>query len=1185
VVYTVTAQPSRWWFGGENRQDDILNVGVINTDKNGDFQAKVPLVLKKVKGRLTYFYNIRVNAKVTDLAGESHDGNLYLPLSNKPTAFTSDLPQGNILKDSLSTFTFIYKNAGGKDIPGSVSYRIDDKDYTAKANEEVNVKEQMAMLNSGKHHLFAVCGNDTLERDFVLFSWKDKKCVTETHDWFYQSATQFPRGGQPITVQMGSSDNVQHIVYTLVSGKTVLESGTLDLHNELLTREFTYKPEYENGLVLTCAWVKDGQVYVHRAEMQRPVPDNRLIMKWTTFRDRLIPGQQEEWTLNITRPGNKIAKAQLMATLYDKSLDQIRKHDWKFNSNYFLSLPSLNWTSGSYMQLQFYGNADLKDFKVCDLTLSGFDHSLSFWSDGLYHDFNYSGEKRLTSRTVSAIRYDVAVNAPSQAKAKAKGLGSDMFVRGIPTEVRESEMNNSGSQMRENFNETAFFYPNLETDAQGNVKIKFTLPESITTWRFLGLAHDKELNYGIITGEAVAKKTVMVQPNMPRFLRMGDHATISAKIFNTSSNIVSGVATMELLNAETQKTVFSQKQKYEVSPNGSENVKFSYQPSEADEMLICKITAQGKDYSDGEQHYLPILPDKELVTNTVPFTQNGPGTKTIDLGKLFPVKEAGNRLTVEYTNNPAWLMVQALPYIGDVNDQNALSLAAAYYANSIGANILHQSPAIKQTFDLWKQESGKETSLMSSLEKDQDLKSMVLEETPWRLDADNESKQKQQLIEFFDQNSLSSRLSSTLSKLQKLQRLDGSFSWWPGMDGSPYMTVMVTDMMVRLNKMIGKQEGTSSMLTNSFSFLDKKIARMVVEMKKMEKEGSKIVSPSEFACNYLYCNALAGRQTTSDINYLLGLLMRQPTEYTIYGKANSAVILSLYGKTQKAQEYLQSVNEYSVYKEEMGRYFDTPKALYSWFDYKIPSQVAAIEAMKQLKPADKQTIEEMQRWLLQEKRTQGWNTPINSVDAVYAFLNGETDKLTPENNTPAVLKVDGKTLQTSKQTASLGYVKGSVEGDKMNVFTAQKTTGNTSWGAVYAQFMQKTAEVSNASSGLTLKREILNEGKTLKVGDKVKVRITITADRDYDFVQVQDKRAACMEPVGQLSGYHWGYYCAPKDNTTNYYFDRFSKGKHVVETEYYIDREGNYQSGTCTVQCAYSPEYMAREAGKNLVVE
>ncbi len=1200
VAYKISRTRAFWWhYGRENGADfGKMERNTTVADDKGEFKIRVPMILPERHDGMPIFCNISVEATVTDFSGESHDGVARLPLSSKATAFSCNLPPRE-LKDSLRTLTFSYLNNAGKEIPGTVAYTIDNRTYTAKANEKLDIRAQIAPLPSGRHHLQAVCGNDTIERDFTVFSLQDKKAVVETHDWFYQTAGEFPRDGSPVHIQLGSSDEVQHVVYTLMSGNKLLENGTIDLHGELHNRSFAYKPEYGNGLTLNYAWVKEGVVYRHHVQIRKPLPDMRLVMKWTTFRDKLLPGQQEEWTLNITRPGDKPVKAQLYATLFDKSLDQIRKHNWSFTPAIYFFYPQTAWRRGYNNPVSASSALPAKWLEAAELS---FSHLYQF-------PYPYGG-------VLSVMRNDVPVGymtagsvmAPMAKEAGAEAVRADVRVRGLGASAAEASMNENpvagydtqgkgregtegkapgqgAGQLRENLNETAFFYPNLETDAQGNVKIKFTLPESITTWRFIGFAHDSRMNYGFLEGEAVAKKTVMVQPNLPRFLRVGDKATISSRIFNTTSEAVSGTATVQLLDAETQKVVYEETAKYRIPANGTTSVRFGYKPESADKMLVCKIMASGKGYSDGEQHYLPILPDMELVTNTVPFTQNGAGTKAIDLGKLFPVKRDDNRLIVEYADNPAWLMVQALPYVGDVNDRNAISLTAAYYANSIASNLLHQSPVIKRTLDLWRQEKGGETALMSSLEKNQDLKSMLLEETPWVMDAEKEGEQKRQLINFFDENTISMRLNKILDDLKKLQRLDGSFSWWPGMQGSPYMTMAVTKMLTRLDRMIGRQEQTGQMQARAFGFLDKRMREEVAELKKLEKKGVKILVPSELACDYLYCNALAGRKKTADTDYLLSLLVKKPAEYTIYGKANSAIILSLYGEGSKAREYLQSVREYTVYKEEMGRYFDTPKAQYSWFDYRIPSQVAAIEAMKQLQPTEKQTIEEMQRWLLQEKRTQSWDTPLNSVDAVYAFLDGQTDKLTPANDAPAVLEVDGRELSADHRSAAIGYVKGRYQGADLRQFTARKTTDHTSWGAVYAQFMQKAAEVQDASAGLTVRREVLSEGRQLKVGDKVKVRITITADRDYDFVQVQDKRAACMEPVGQLSGYHWGYYCAPKDNATNYYFDRLAKGKHVVETEYYIDREGNYQTGTCTVQCAYSPEFMAREAAKNLNVK
>ncbi len=762
-------------------------------------------------------------------------------------------------------------------------------------------------------------------------------------------------------------------------------------------------------------------------------------------------------------------------------------------------------------------------------------------------------------------------------------------------------------QMRENLNETAFFYPRLNTDANGNVSIKFTLPESLTTWRFMGLAHDKDINYGMLTDEVVAKKTVMVQPNMPRFVRMGDEAMLSTRIFNSSDKAVKGKATIEILDAETEKVLYTDSKDYALEANATTTATFSLASLLSEEganklsiadqsMLIVRIVASGDDYSDGEQQYLAVLPNREYVVNTYPFTQNKAGEKSIDLTKLFPANTTDQRLTVEYTNNPNWLMIQALPYVADANELNAISLASAYYANSLANKILKTSPKIRQTIESWRNEQGNETSMMSTLEKNQDLKEFALKETPWVMEAKNESEQKQMLVRFFDDNQIKYNLSSTIERLGRLQNPNGSFSWWEKMPGSFYMTVEVVKTLTRLNVLMGeKDEETEDILNSAFAFLDREVAERVAEMKRLQRKGYKNIFPSDALCDYLYSNALAKRKTTADITYLIDLLAKKPVDLTIYGKANTAVILQQYKQVQKAKEYLQSIKEYTVYKEEMGRYFDTRKAYYSWFDYKIPTQVAAIEAFKTIAPTDKQTIEDLQRWLLQSKRTQAWETPVNSVNAIWAFMNN--GQWTMDNGEASVLKLDGKVMELPKATAGLGYVKvtqpvavnsrNESEGKQVaNTLTVEKTSSGTSWGAVYAQFFQPVTEIKANNAGLTVKRELFvrnsnnnpKDAVQAKVGDKIVVRITIVADRDYDFIQVSDKRPACLEPVSQISGYQYGgYYIAPEDYCTNYYFDMMAKGTHVVETEYFVDREGVYQSGTCTAQCAYAPEYTGRE--------
>lgn len=800
-----------------------------------------------------------------------------------------------------------------------------------------------------------------------------------------------------------------------------------------------------------------------------------------------------------------------------------------------------------------------------------------------------------------------SVNAQESSKKLYDLVGSEDELK----TSTESDSSTKGTdvQLRYNLTETAFFYPALATDKDGLVNISFTLPESVTTWKFIGLAHDKAMNYDIVNAEAVASKTVMVQPNMPRFLREGDKGQLSTRIFNTSDKAVSGTARLQIVEPESGKVLKEQSVPFSTVANGSTTASFDVDAAELlklagdKTLLAARITAEGNGFSDGEQNWLPILPDREYVTTTLPFYQHQSGTKTVDIDKLFPTDSKNRKLTVEYTANLSWLVLQAMPTMANPLSKDAASLVAAIYANVIGQKILTSSPTIAKTIAQWKQEKGAETSLTSSLAKDSELKTMLLNETPWVTDAENETDRKQQLVGYLDTNTLAYRRTQYIRQLSALQKAVGSFSWWPGMEGSKYMTAYVVETLVRLNKIAGEQADLKYILSDAFKYLDGCMSTEVEALKKRALKGEKNLMPSEAACHWLYASALAGRKRTSDMEYLVNLLDKSATQLTIYGKAGSAVILAQYGKMSHAKQYLESIRQYSVYTDEAGRYFDTPKALYSWCDYRIPSQTFAIEALHLLEPQDTVTIRQMQKWLLHEKRTTSWSTSIDAVNAVYAFmLDGGSERLENTtstevqngslNNASVSMSLDGKALTLPTATAGLGYVKTSMSGDtadNAHSLTIDKKNNGTSWGAVYAQFTQNASKVQNAASGLSIKREIMGtdskqKSSAWKVGDKVKVRITITADRDYDFVQVEDKRAACLEPVSQVSGYQWGYYLETKDNVTNYFFDHLSKGRHVVETEYYVDRTGDYTSGIATVQCAYSPEFNGREGGKTITV-
>lgn len=1176
VEYQVTRRNQLWWWGAGSA-GQLVKTDSCVTREDGTFDVEIPLEAS-LSGkdeadmsdfmRIARFFNFEVSAIVTDISGESHEGVMSLPLGTKPTILTVNLPK-RIEADSLKTVTFAYRNASGMEISSNLKYRIDKGEWK---DAEANAPISMAVLPSGVHEMEAICGQDTLQQKFTLFSIKDTHPMEPITEWYYQTAKTFPRDGKPVYVQVGSSENGAHIVYSIIAGNKLLEKGAWELGDSIVTLPFTYREEYASGVVINYSFVKNGECYTRKISIARPLPEKKLNITWKTFRNRLTPGQKEKWTLQITTPDGKPAKAQLMSVLYDKSLDQLADHTWKMSLGFSQWLPDCYWKSNlKYYEMGLSGTYPTKYYDEKELDVDKFDGK--YFSFSAYMQaMQLSRLERSSGGTVEAVRIQKDELVREEAKvmrirgSKMARVGASApSVNKVFDVVEEMPQFAGGSgsdagqfldkvQIRENLNETAFFYPALESDNQGNVAINFTLPESVTTWKFMGLAHDKEMRNGCLVDEAVAQKTVMVQPNMPRFLREGDKATIVVKLFNTSDKKVNGNARMQILDAETQKVVWQKTQGYRIDAEGSATVSFDVQGLK-EGVYINKVVAAGNGYSDGEQHYLPVLSNRELVVNTLPITLHQKGEQNFDLSKLFLNKEGKQakgaedaKVTVEYTNNPSWLMVKALPAISNPDEEDAISLMSAIYANTITTHI---------------------------------QKHLSLEKQP-------EQNLSQETV----------RLQNQVEKLKKLQNADGSFSWWKGMKGSRYMTTSVAEMMVRLNAVAGVQKSTARMLSSAIDYLSWQTAQEVREMKKQEEKKQK-VSPSEQALHYLYILSMDGRKMKQDQEadkaYLLEKMSKMTSDFTIYGKARAAVVLAKNSKQnaayrEKAGEYLQSVNEYAVYREEMGRYYDTRKALYSWRNYKIPTQVSVIEAMQMLKPNDKQTIEELQRWLLMSKRTQSWDTPVNTVDAVYAFMKGNESNWNRKAEN-AVLKLDGKLLPMPQDSTTLGYVRTEKAG-KASTLSINKKSDYTSWGAVYAEFKQPLSEIASAESGIKVRRVIVpaesqGRGKAqAKVGEKVKVTLIITADRDYDFVKIVDKRAACLEPVNQLSGYQWGMECyvSPKDNTTNFYFDRLSKGKHFVEMEYYVDRKGDYQSGSCTAECTYSPEFGGRTEAYKMTV-
>ena len=1198
--------------------------GEAMTDADGKFIVPVHFEIDSDRRESPlWYYTYNIQADVTDGAGETQQANLSLPLGSTSMVLNMDNLPDNLVKEKKLEIKLTAMNLSGEPVDTPVTYQVvemeEQKDGQEKEGRKVLtgtveanksfVPEAIYALPSGNYRL-KLSAKDTQGREctasknFLLFSLNDKRPPFVITDWFYQDGLEFD-AASPATVYIGSSEKNVYLLYDVFAGNKRLESKRIELSDSVVSFRFPYKKEYGDGILVSMAFVKDGRLYSHNARIMKPAPEKKLQLKWTTFRDKLRPGQQEEWKLTVLYPDGSPAEAEMLATMYDASLDKIYSaHKLDFGVDFHYVVPLTYWNTSYMRNAYLYVDFPLKRLRAVPLEYS----ELIIPSTGRMEAMvvGYGGSPRATLAGALKIRGRSAANAVMNQEAVTDMVLQEEMVETSAQEKVEmgssEELAETGDiQIRENFAETAFFYPQLRTNETGEVSISFVLPESLTRWKFMGLAHTQNVDYGKIEATATASKEFMLQPNMPRFVRVGDKANIAASLMNLSDKGVKGTVRMELFNPETEKVFYSQKQKFDMKGGETGHVNFAFEVSDKYAVMACRMVADGDTFSDGEQRYIPVLTDKQWVTETVPLNVNGEGMHTFSLENLFNKHSktaSEQRLTVEFTAHPAWYAVQALPVVAHPQNEDALSWATAYYAHSLAAYIVKENPRIKQVFDSWKAQGGTKETFMSNLQKNQELKNILLAETPWLTEATNEAEQKQRIATLFDLNTMNSQLAVSVEKLGELQNADGAWSWYKGMQGSRYVTTQVMEMLVRLNALTHQDADSrmQPMIQKGFEYLGKQAAEEYKSMKEAEKKGAVGIRPSEQVLRYLYICALDGKAPVDEkVNrYFIDKLSGEGKELTIYGKALGAIILQQAGKVAEAKLFMQSLMEYSVVTDEMGRYFDTPKARYSWFSYKIPTEVAAMEAIQRI-TKDTKAIDEMKRWLLKQKQTQTWETPIATADAVYALMaTGASDLLA---NTGGVEITLGKEVIRTPADDAIGYIKKTVSGDVMNIkkVRVDKEGAGMGWGAVYAQYLESMDQISGQGNGLSVSRQLykgdeaLNESAPLKVGDKITVRLTIKADRDMDFVQIKDDRAACMEPLQAVSGFRWsnglGYYQATKDASTQFFIDQMRKGTYVIEYQVYVNRTGEYQAGIATVQSAYAPEFGGHTGGYRVMVE
>ena len=774
------------------------------------------------------------------------------------------------------------------------------------------------------------------------------------------------------------------------------------------------------------------------------------------------------------------------------------------------------------------------------------------------------------------------------------------------------------ADLRTNFAETAFFYPQLRTNEQGEVAFSFTMPQSLTRWNFRGYSHTKDMMTGMLDATAVTAKEFMLTPNMPRFVRVGDKTQIAAGIANLTGKAIKGTAVFTLFDPMTEKIISTGRQKFSVEAGKTASVSFRFDVTDRYELLGVRIVADGGTFSDGEQHLLPVLSDKEYITETLAMPVRGEETRTFSLDSLFNGNSrtaTDRRLTVEFTGNPAWYAVQALPVLSEPSTDNAISWATAFYANTLAGYIANSQPRIKTVFDNWRLSGGTKETFLSRLEQNQDVKNILLGESPWLLEATTEAEQQQRIATLFDVNQLNYRNMASLLKLKELQGEDGAWSWFGGMSGNRYVTGYITGLLVRLSLLTDKAlpEEAAMMKAKAFDYLNKEALKEYRAIRKAEKNGTKITVLSDATMEYMYLVSLSSVKLSGEyakaFGYFLTKLGRNLESGTMIRKAQTAVILQKAGRKAEADEFIASIKEHLVQTDEMGAHFAFHANPYTWGMMPVPAHVVVMEALREAGGNDA-LVEEMKLWLLKQKQTTSWDSPVATADAVYALLCQGSNLL--ESKGDVRITLGDKVLETfspAKTTVpGLGYVKevfaqGSPEVKAKSV-TVEKRDAGIAWGAVYAQFLSPISDVKQQGGALNIEKKLfverisadgqkslqpLTEVAQLFVGDKIVSRLTVRLDRAMDFVQLKDQRGACFEPENSLSGYRWnngvGYYAEVEDAGTNFFFDHLGKGVYVLEHSYRVARGGTYETGLATVQCAYAPEYASHSAGGTVIIK
>jgi len=1286
-----------WWFR-PSVSKEILN-GITKTNEKGQFTFKfkaIPDESRDPKDLPIFNYTITID--VIDINGETHSssqtfalGYQSLVLSNTIKSdlninedFSFEIKAASLNGEALET-TGTFEILKLKTPPRTYTKRLwsepdqsqwsktefyelfpnkaykNENDFTnwptekTLLNQAFNTKSKakitinnFAKWQPGRYQYIAESKdkNGVIVKDIAYFTVFDSnsKAPSLNHVFNAKLVKKTVKPGQTAEVILSSAAKHLNVYYSISSKGKIEHQEWLHLKTEQRKIQIPIEDRHIGKVNLDIIVIKDNRVYNKTLNVNVPKPDTDLKIAFETFRDKLLPGQHEIWTILIKNAKDKAAQAELLATLYDASLDELFQTN-SFNLNLGKAYyQRFNWSApvgfriNSQQNVNYYWNKHKSLPRRNYPYLHYFGYETNNWGyyfangrqDNAYAMFDLvEDDGGANEEGAYSLDTDSAILGDSGNEYKGIGIGNNSLGKGKSSNSNQANPEVQSIQARKNFNETAFFYPQLHTNAEGEIRIEFDMPESLTKWKFLGLAHTKSLEIGHITKELITQKELMVMPNLPRFLREGDQVELSSKISNLSDTNLNGTIFLKLINPinETDITAdfkVSEVQKtFSVKADGNTQVTWKITVPKKYSAVKYRIMAESPNHNDGEEDVLPILSNRMLVTESMPMPMNGKGTKTFKLFKLLTNSSTSlqhHNLALEFTSNPAWYAIQAMPYMMEYPYECAEQTFTRYYSNAIASHVMNSKPRIKAVIDEWAKTSP--DAFLSKLNKNQELKALLLEETPWVVNAKSESETKRNLAVLLDLNRMRNELNTALAKTIQNQSSNGGWSWFPGMRTNRYITQHIITGVGHLD-VLGIEDAKANrkvvqMIKKGVQYLDNQIVSDYERIMRKHPQYQKENHLSYIQIQYLYArsyfpNLKANKKTQAAIDYFSNQAKTYWLQYNIYAKGMIGLAANRMGITDLSTDIYKSLKDNAIVHEEFGMYWKSYHVGFYWYEAPVETQALMIEFFSEMK--DMNSVEQLKIWLLKEKQTTHWKTTKQTSEAVYALLLNGIDLLASEDLVE--ITIGQKPIQYVSNIsdnpydvmpeAGTGYLKTSWPGtqvtNEMAEVTITKSNSGVAWGALYWQYFENLDKITFHETPLKLNKKLykvnltssgeelirITKDNPLIIGDKVRVRIELRTDRNLEYVHMKDMRAAGFEPLNVISSYHYqgglGYYQATKDAATNFFFDYIPKGSYVFEYDLRVQQKGNFSNGLASIQCMYAPEFTSHSDGIRVMIK